>query len=686
MTILNSNLIETRDKMDEIKLDGKSMDMTKYNLDSLRDLFPEVFEDGKINFDKLKLLLGDQVLQSQEAYELTWSGKNESIYISQTPSLGTLRPCRKDSVNWETTNNLYIEGDNLEVLKLLQKSYFNSIKMIYIDPPYNTGNDFVYNDDFSDNILNYKIKTNQVDSDGNKLSANSETNGRYHTKWLNMIYPRIKLARSLLKREGIIFISIDDNEVANLRKICDEIFGPSNFIAQIIIDGTPKNDPKIVSTSHEYCLVYVKNMDVAKTKTWGSPNPIYGQILDIWKGRTDYDSIQRDLYDFYSKNDLLGDNISNYKYADSQGVYRIGPIDDPQGNGPRDIRLNKKTGNALKTPSSGWRCNLETWNEWVNQGLIEYPDTDDKLCAKKTYIKPDQLDLLRSYIKIQTRKDTDNLKRLFGGKKVFSFPKPLEFVSNLIRSCTSDGDTILDFFGGSSTTAHATIYSSLEDKKNLNFIIVQLPEDLEYNYQKASGNREKKVLKDAIDYCRAHNYPLRLTEIGKERIRLAAADMGLFNSSKQQTLIDSPKIDYGFRVFKLDESNIKQWAGSTKDLENTLLYYEDNIRTDDSRTDEDIIFELLLKLGLKLNTNIKLINSNGYKIYTADFGALMICLDDISSTDIADELINLRDQMRPEIWKVVLTDRGFGKNNSLKANIKHTLQRAGLKEDSFLTL
>ena len=549
--------------MDDVKMDGKSLDITKQNIKTLGELFPEVIEEGKVDFDKLREILGDDVDSSDERYNFTWYGKNEAIRISQTPSTGTLRPCRQGSVEWDNTNNVYIEGDNLEVLKLLQKSYFGKVKMIYIDPPYNTGNDFVYEDDFSDNIKNYKIKTKQIDAEGNQLSANTESDGRYHTKWLNLMYPRLRLARSLMTQDGIIFISIDDNEVTNLKKICDEIFGQSNFVAQIIIDGTPKNDPKIVSTSHEYCLVYVKNYEIAKTKTWGLPNPLYGQLVDLWKGRKDYTKIQEDLLSFYSKNNLMDDNISNYKYADEQGIYRIGPIDDPQGNGPRDERINKKTGKPLKVPVGGWRCNKTTWDEWVSQGLIEYPDTDDRLCAKKTYINRNQLDLIRSYYKLQTRKDTDNLKRLFGGKKVFSFPKPLEFVSDLIKSSTGDGDIIMDFFAGSSTTAHAVLATSLLESKKRNYILVQLPEDLEENLKKATGNREKKTLRDAIDYCSSKGYPLKLTEISKERIRLAIKDLELGLTPKQSKLIDSFKVDYGFRIFKLDESNIWQCSTNT---------------------------------------------------------------------------------------------------------------------------
>lgn len=672
--------------MEDTKMDGKSLDITKMNIEALKELFPDVVEEGKIDFDKLRIILGEEVDNNDERYNFTWFGKNDAIYKSQIPSTGTLRPYKNESEEWDSTDNLYIEGDNLEVLKLLQKSYRNSIKMIYIDPPYNTGNDFIYEDDFSDSIKNYKIMTKQIDAEGNSLKANSESDGRHHTKWLNLMYPRLRLARSLMRQDGIIFISIDDNEVTNLRKICDEIFGSDNFVSQIIIDGTPKNDPKIVSTSHEYCLVYVKNYNIAKTCTWGLPNPIYGQLIDIWEKSTDFSSVEEELHNFYSNNNLLNENISNYKYADEQGIYRVGPIDDPQGGGPKDERINIKTGNPLKIPSRGWSCNKKTWEEWSEKGLIYYPDSDDKLCAKKTYIDRDQLDLLRSYYKLQIRKDTDNLKRLFGGKKVFSFPKSLSFVSDLIKACTNDGDVIMDFFAGSSTTAHATLLTSKEESKKRNFILVQLPEDLEDNLKKATSNREKKILKEAIEYCSLNNYPLKLTEIGKERIRLARKELKLDSKSNNQTkLFDTFAVDSGFRVFKLDESNIKKWIGDSEDIQTTLSSYVDNFRTDDGRTDEDIIYEILLKLGLSLTTKVESNNHDNPDFYIVGYGALMICLKDVDSTSIADKMIKWYKDEKPEIWNVVFRDSGFI-TDSIKANVKETLKSAGLKEDSFITI
>ncbi len=296
------------------------------------------------------------------------------------------------------------------------------------------------------------------------------------------------------------------------------------------------------------------------------------------------------------------------------------------------------------------------------------------------------MDLLRSYYKLQIRKDTDNLKRLFGGKKVFSFPKPLSFVTDLIKACTGEGDIIMDFFAGSSTTAHATILSSNEESKQRNFILVQLPEDLEDNLERATSNREKKVLRDAIDYCVLKHYPPKLTEIGKERIRLARKEIGSDSvSHRQMKLDDQPALDFGFRVFKLDSSNIKKWSGQSENLQKTLSSFADNLTSDDSRTHLDIIFELILKLGLPLSTCVSEYSINGSQIYSISSGALMIYLDDVASIDIAEKMTELHKELGSDIWTVVFKDNGFC-SDSMKANVKETLKAAGLQEDSFLTL
>lgn len=357
------------------------------------ELFPNCITESRerertvlsVDFDALRQELSDCIVEGpQERYQFTWPEKSKAKLLTNTPTTMTLRPCREESVDFDNTKNLYIEGDNLEVLKVLRETYLGKVKLIYIDPPYNTGNDFLYNDSFEISSEEYANISGDYSDVGQLMRVNSESNGRYHTDWLNMIYPRLKIAKDLLTDDGIIFISIDDNEVNNLKKICDEIFGEVNFVAQMIIEGTPKNDPLIISTAHEYCLVYVKTYEIAKTKKWGVTNPIYADLNNIFKSNGDnYKKTESDLKEYYLKNNLRDDNISNYKYVDKHGIYRIGPIDDPQGAGPKDLRINPETGVYCATPTAGWRCTIDTWNEWIEKDLIAFPTDNSKLPSKK---------------------------------------------------------------------------------------------------------------------------------------------------------------------------------------------------------------------------------------------------------------------------------------------------------------
>lgn len=633
------------------KIDGKTMNLTEDNLAKMQELFPEVFAEGKIDFEKLQILLGENIDKDNEKYAFTWKGKFEAMKIAQLQSTGTLLPCPEESKNWGKTENLYIEGDNLEVLKLLQKSYLNQIKMIYIDPPYNTGKDLVYKDSFQDSIIKYKEQTQQANK------SNSETDGRYHTNWLNMIYPRLKLARNLLKKEGIIFISIDDKEVRNLKIICDEVFGENNFIAQIIIDGTPKNDPLIISTAHEYCLVYVKNYDKAKEMNWGIKNPIYEDLLKIYSDNApNYKIVEAKLKEYFLTNNLAGDNISNYKYADKNGVYRTGPIDDPQRGGAKDTRKNPITNEDLKTPSSGWRCSLETWKEWIKQELILFPEDNTNLCSKKTYIGDDRLDLLRAYFKIQTRKDTDMLSGYFG-EKVFQFPKPVDLIKTFIESLNNKDEIILDFFSGSATTAHAVMKLNAEDGGNRKFILVQLPENLVENLKTAQGNREKQTTQNAINYCEQHNLKPYLTEIAKERIRIAGERI------KDEFSLETQDLDIGFKVFKLDSSNLKKWDNSpTDDVAEIQARIQDNLfYLNDKRSELDAVYEVMLKFGLPLTLPVKqktfgdsetyIIEDNTYKV--------LVCL----SPNI--KLSEVEQMVEENVGTYIFADRCFTDANVL---------------------
>ena len=660
--------------MNEIKLKGESKDIIQDNVSKLREIFPEIVTEDKIDFDKLKLILGNNIDENPEKYNFTWPGKTQAIKESQKTSSGTLRPCKEESKNWDSTENLYIEGDNLEVLKLLQKSYYGKIKLIYIDPPYNTGKDFIYSDNYKDNLENYLKLTGQIveegererESIGIKLSTNTEITGRYHSNWLNMMYPRLKLAKNLLSDDGIIFISIDDNEVDNLKKLCNEIFGEENFLSEIIVNGTPKNDPYIVSTAHEYCLVYTKNFNFAKEAGFGIKNPLYKKIEEIYhENENNLKNVEFQLKKFYKDNNLTKNNISNYKFADEQGVFRLGPIDDPQNSGPKDERINPKTNTTCIIPNRGWSCSKETWDKWIENGLIFFPENNEKIPSKKTYINKNRLDVMKAYFKMQTRKDTDALKRLFGtDMPLFSNPKPKELIKIFVENCNDSEMLVLDFFSGSGTTAEAVIDLNKEDGGNRKFILVQIPEEI--SVKTSQSNKLKKIAKTAIKFLKSIEKQLTLCEIGKERIR-RAGDKILEES-------DNKDLDVGFKVFKLDSSNLEKWNPEYDNLEQTLLTNRENIKED--RTELDLIYEIMLKYGIDLTLPIKKSNN----IYSIGYGALLICLDDNITKEIANEIIELKSE---NITRVVFKESGF-KSDADKTNIKETLRINNI--DEFITI
>ena len=629
------------------KLRMSSLDITQNNIEIIGQLFPNVLseiidkEGNKkkvLNFDLLKQELSDFLINDkQERYQMTWPEKSKAILEANKGTTMTLRPIAERSQDFNNTKNIFISGDNIEALKIMRESYLGKVKMIYIDPPYNTGSDFIYEDNFQEELASYAEKTGQI-NDGVKMVQNLESSGRFHTNWLNKIYPRLKIAKDFLSDDGIIFISIDDNEVANLKKICDEIFNEHNFVAQIVVEGTPKNDPKIISTAHEYCLVYVKNYEIAKDCEWGIHNPIFDEILSIFnKFKPDYKKIEEELKTFYAKNDLLHDNIANYKMADERGVFRLGPIDDPQSGGSHDIRYNPYTGESVATPSSGWRCNATTWEQWIKEGLVYFPEDNTKLCAKKTYIKIGQLDLLRAYFKIQTRKDTDMLKNMFG-KKVFSFPKPVELIQKFIDSSSFEGALIMDFFAGSATTGHACFLHNLASRNsfenNVHFILVQLPEDLKENLNHATGNREKQVCQNAIDYCVEHNLPVTISSISSERLRLSSEKI-----RKENGLLAND-LDLGFRYFEVDLSNMNDVYYNPKTMTQNLLEATvDNIKPD--RTPLDLLFQVMLECGALLSSKIEEKTINGKKIFAVEDNYIAACFDDELDDKTIEEIAKL---------------------------------------------
>lgn len=615
------------------------------NIEKLTALFPNCItetrnEQGEIikgvDFDLLRQELSTVLVEGeQERYTLNWVGKKESILAANAPIAKTLRPCREESVNFDTTENLFIEGDNLDALKLLQENYLGKVKMIYIDPPYNTGKDFIYSDNFAENTDEFLIRSNQIDEEGNRLVANTESNGRFHSDWLSMMYSRLRLARNLLTDDGVIFISIDDSEQANLKRICDEIFGEKNFVACIIIDGTPKSDPYIVSTAHEYCLVYVRNFEIAKSTNFGVKNPIYEELLDLFSKfiHLGAEKVETELKLFYKNNSLEDDNITNYKFCDELGIFRTGPIDDPQSSGANDERINPKTGKPCKIPTRGWSCNLETWEQWKKNNLIYFPDTDDVLPAKKTYIAEDRLDVLRAYFKYQTRKDTDNLKKMFGTKTtVFSNPKPLDLIKLFLSICQDEEFTVLDFFAGSATTAHAVFeLNSQQKNKKIRFISVQIPEELSEN--NATSKKQKKIIQTAIEFLESQNKSINIAEISKERIRRAGSQI-------LQNLDENKLLDVGFRVLKIDSSNMKDIYYQPEQYDKTMLdHMVSHIKED--RTAEDLLFQVMLDWGVELSLPIERKTIDGSEVYFVAGNTLVACFDKFTM-NVVDEIAKVK--------------------------------------------
>ena len=616
------------------KLNGESMDITAENIKAMEQLFPEAFEEGKIDFDVLRQLLGDFVDDAQEKYSFKWNGKGKALRLSQTPSMGTLRPCREESKDWDNTENLYIEGDNLEVLKLLQKSYYGKVKMIYIDPPYNTGNDFVYKDNFRDNIKNYREITGQIDGEGNKNSTNTEASGRFHTDWLNMMYPRLRLARNLLSEDGVIFISIDDNEQGNLKKICDEVFGEDNFLGEIIrkTKSMTGDNGNGLNLQHELLVLYAKKINICILN--GEPK----------------------LYDNYSNpdNDQNGDWCAGDPSAKSGGSSTYFEIENPFTH-------------RVDLPPSGryWAFSKETLYKYVREGKIKFKK-NYKAHERGFIFKRYRKDANSLYDPVHSLFGTENeymnqaatieLKSIFK-RNLFAYPKPVNFIEKIVQYAAEDDSLILDFFSGSATTAHAVMQLNAEDGGKRRFIMVQLPE-----------------LTDEKSDAYKAGYK-NICEIGKERIRRAGEKIKAEAGDKAKDL------DIGFKVFKLDSSNLQKWNPQPENIVENIQLFADNFLPD--RSEQDVLYEIILKMGLDLSCPIEEVEAAGETIYIIGDGALMICLGEDITTAVADQMVKLHQEYDSELWQVVFRDTGFASDMD-KTNIKEILKSAGLAEDSFV--
>ncbi len=583
--------------MDKLRM--QSRDVVGGNVEKIAALFPQCVterlnKDGKpelaIDFDKLRAELSNDTLEDgEERYQFTWPDKRAASRLANEPVNLTLRPCREESVDFDTTENLYIEGDNLDVLKVLRETYLGRVKMIYIDPPYNTGNDFVYNDDFAQDKGYFEKGSGLFDAEGNQtidpMQRNTEANGRFHTDWLNMIYPRLKVARDLLTEDGVIFISIDDKEVANMMKICSEIFGEQNFVGNIIWQSRTSisNDDEI-STNHNHTLVYSKNRE---SLTFG------------------------------------GDDIDASEYVnpdnDPRGPWKLVPIDANHVGGDTNYPItNPKTGVDYYPPNGRiWCYNKTTLDALMADGRIKFGLSDDSSPKRKLYLNERKAKgdcKTPSSILLDagtTKSGTSEIMSLFDNEKVFDYPKPTTLMSRLMKyGFVQDGDIVLDFFSGSGTTAHAAFAYSLAENKKIRFVLVQIPEDLDRNLTTAS-NDAKKSMRFAIRMLDGINKPHFLTEIAKERIRRAGKKV------KEEAGQAADGLDIGFRVLKLDSSNMEDVFYTPDKFEPSLLdSLVDNIKAD--RSGEDLLFQVMLDLGIELSAKIECKEIAGKEVFSVN--------------------------------------------------------------------
>lgn len=657
--------------MEKLNLDDpetKSADILAENIDALKALFPEAFAEGRIDFDVLKQLLGGAVNEDAEKYGLNWHGKRRARQIALTPSTGTLLPCPEDSVDWDTTQNLMIEGDNLEVLKLLQKSYAGKVKLIYIDPPYNRDADVIYPDDFSNSVKNYQMLTGQIGSDGRKLTSASEASGRFHTDWMNMILPRLRLARSLLRKDGTIFVSIDDAEIAHIRLIMDEVFGPENFIAELIWEGANKNDARQIGVCHEYVVIYAKNRESVE-RDWGlnkeGVEPVLREVARLKKLHgTDYAAASEDLAGWFRANKAKPAFANRrFRNIDARGAYKE---DDPTAPGGRRFELrNPRTGQIIPLrPNRGWSFDQEEFNRLVDEGRITFV-TETSVMVRRYLHETDKLTPPSVFYQ-PARSASERLNRLMGAG-VFDFPKDETILQKFVQMASGEEPNaiVMDFFAGSGTTAHAVFLQNSADSLKRRFVMVQLPEPLD---------PERSDQATAARYCDEIGKPRNIAELTKERIRRSADKL------KQ----DNPTFDgdMGFRVYKLAPSNIRGWEPEPSDLEGTLLAHTEHLVS--GRTEADVLTELLLKLGLDLCVPIEKRELAGKAVHSIGAGALMVCLADSINRDTVEELANgivaWHKELAPAVdIRVVFKDSGFA-DDVAKTNMAAILDQNGISD------
>ena len=649
------------------KVDLASENLVDDRLDKLRELMPEVFTESGIDFDKLRLELGDEVDEGQERYAFTWPGKTDAIRQSQTVSTATLRPCVEKSRSRDgkdgsfDSDNIYIEGDNLEALKLLQRGYHGKVKMVYIDPPYNTGGDFVYKDSFGQTIADYREQA------GLTGQSNSKSDGRFHANWCSMIYPRLKLARELLRPDGILVASIDENERTNLQSLLNEVFGEQNFAGEIVWKNSSKNDQAYISMQHEYMLVYVKDKG-ANAGEWTERKEGLEEIYSAFdklreKHGDDWKAIHKAALDWYKQfppsNPIFGSK--HYSWMDERGVYFPSDISGPNdGQYVYDV-VHPITNKVCKMPSTGWRYPKDEMERRISEGLVHFGDDETTAPNNKTYLKSTELQSLTSMLYQDGRAASKRLEALFGSK-VFSNPKDDRVLQRLMSAFgIQNEDIVLDFFSGSGTTAEAV------ERFNIGgfcakWIMVQLPENLEDNLRTAKGSN-KKITKNAIAYLRGRRLDPVLTNLAEERLRLTgnAIKAEFAESNRQLKLSEEPKRlpDIGFRVFALDESGIERPEPGQLVL--------DVVKPD--RTELDIVFEMMLKWGLELTLPVEKSDAAGYPVWSVACDELVCCM----SRGLTIEALEAIADMEPR--RVLILDSIL--DDTLKLNAVQIFKHAG---------
>lgn len=644
--------------MDEGKLSLESKDIAAERRQEMLRLFPEArTEGGKIDFDQLKRALGESVDTGKERYGMNWPGKANCFRLIQSPSTATLLPAREESVRFDETENMIIEGDNLEVLKLLQKGYQNKVKMIYIDPPYNTGNDFIYPDDFADNLKNYLQYTGQADVEGKKFSNNPESDGRFHSNWLNLMYPRLYLARNLLREDGVLFVSIDEGEFPALLDLMNSIYGETNRIGVIVWKGATDNNPTRIAIEHEYVVCYARD----KSKTSGVWRGLDGggkkELLDEFNrlrqlyGSND-EAIQVEVRSYIKRNKLSLAGLTHYDRVDSGGLYTGSrKVHNPKPGGYVYDVPHPKNGKACVPPVNGYRFPPETMKQLLNSDKVLFGEDENQIIQIKQYL--DEFESkLGSVIELDSRSGANELVATFGIQKLFPGPKPTRLLNTIYEFIVRDGDIVLDFFAGSGSTAEAILQLNKELKSPASFILVQLPEP--------TGREDYKTIAD----------------ITKERVRRVVQRYDKEADGKLDLQLEGDsRLQEGFRVFKLAPSNFKVWDVHTDEgiagVERQMELAVNHIMPE--RTAEDLFYEILMKSEYPLTAKVENFDAAGIKAFSVEDDALIVCVE----RKVTAEAVAAIAKRSPS--KVIFLDEAFSGNDQLKANAKMNFESAGVK-------